>query len=99
MPQSSEACDIPNCDRTPVTPETPRLDTRRQVRPKDRTDNFREGPIITLASNVTEEYGSTPAPAAFSFSAAGGWLYTDWSDVSIYLFAKLSPVNDDDVKL
>lgn len=88
MPSSSEACDIPNCDRKAVTPETPRLDTRRQVHPKDRIDNFREGPIITLATNVTEEYGSTPAPAAYSFSAAGGWLYTDWSDVS---FIQISP--------
>lgn len=83
MPPSNEACDIPNCDRTAVTPETPRLDTRRQVRPKDRTDHFRDGPIITLATNMTEEYGTTPAPAAYSFSAAGGWLYTEWSDVSV----------------
>lgn len=82
MPTSSEACDIPNCDRTAVTPEAPRLDTKRQVRPRDRIENFRDGPIITLATNLSEEYHPTLAPAAYSFSAAGGWLYTDWSDVS-----------------
>lgn len=80
MPPSSEPCDIPNCDGTAVTPAVPRLDSRRQVRPKDRTDTFREGPVISLTTNLTEnDVISTPAPA-YNFNAGDGWLYTEWSE-------------------
>ncbi|PZC83847.1 hypothetical protein B5X24_HaOG207004 [Helicoverpa armigera] len=79
MPPSSEMCDIPNCDGTAATTSIPRLDARRQVRPKDRTDTFREGPVISLATNLTDnDIGTTPAPS-YSHSAGGGWLYTEWS--------------------
>lgn len=79
MPPSSKPCDIPNCDRSANAPSIPRLDARRQVRPKDTTETFRQGPVITLSSNVTE---ITSAPTLnYSFSSAGGWLYTDWSEV------------------
>lgn len=81
MPPSSESCDIPNCDRSVTAPSIPRLDARRQVRPKDNTETFRQGPVITLASNVTDVIAPTPSPS-YSFSAAGGWLYTEWSEVS-----------------
>lgn len=82
MPPSSELCDIPNCDGTAATTSVPRLDARRQVRPKDRTDNFREGPVISLATNFTDnDIGTTPAPS-YSHNAGGGWLYTEWSQVS-----------------
>ncbi|KAI5635119.1 ADAM-TS spacer 1 domain-containing protein [Phthorimaea operculella] len=80
MPPSSEACDIPNCDGTPIVRNSPRLDARRQVRPKDRIDAFRDGPVITLASNVTENEISPTLSPSYSFSAAGGWLYTEWSE-------------------
>ncbi|XP_072942469.1 ADAMTS-like protein 4 isoform X2 [Epargyreus clarus] len=80
MPTSKELCDIPNCDGSAVTVNLPRLDTRRQVRPKDRTDTFREGPVISVAANATEnELSPIPEPA-YSFTAAGGWLYTEWSE-------------------
>ncbi|XP_026742853.1 thrombospondin type-1 domain-containing protein 4-like [Trichoplusia ni] len=80
MPPSSELCDIRNCDGTPATTIAPRLDARRQVRPKDRTDTFKEGPIISLATNLSDtDVGTTVAPS-YSFSAGGGWLYTEWSE-------------------
>ncbi|XP_063626551.1 thrombospondin type-1 domain-containing protein 4-like isoform X1 [Cydia splendana] len=80
MPPSSELCDIPNCDGT-VTTETPRPDTRRQVRPRDRTDSFHDGPIISLARNASDnEIGPTLSQQAFSHSGGGGWLYTEWSE-------------------
>lgn len=83
MPPSSELCDIPNCDGTAVTSSVPRLDSRRQVRPKDRfdrTDTFRADTIISLTSNLTDnDVVATPAPS-YSFAAAGGWLYTEWSE-------------------
>lgn len=85
MPPSSELCDIPNCDGTAVTSSIPRLDSRRQVRPRDhvdRVDTFREGPVISLATNLTDNDVITPAPF-YSFTAAGGWLYTEWSEVRI----------------
>ncbi|VVC98006.1 unnamed protein product [Leptidea sinapis] len=53
MPPNSEPCDIPNCDGSAIS-NTPRLDARRQVRPKDHTETFREGPIISLATNVSD---------------------------------------------
>ncbi|XP_014365887.2 thrombospondin type-1 domain-containing protein 4 isoform X2 [Papilio machaon] len=82
MPPSSEPCDIPNCDGTAVKTNTEaRLDARRQVRPKDRTETFREGPVISLAANVTEnEVTPTMDSSSFSYSAPGGWLYTEWSE-------------------
>lgn len=81
MPPSSELCDIPNCDGT-VTTDAPRPDTRRQVRPRDRTDTFRDGPVISLARNVTDnEIGPTLSQQSFSHTGAGGWLYTEWSEV------------------
>lgn len=83
MPPSSERCNVPNCDGSVTTTALPRLDSRRQVRPKDRTDHFREGPVITLATNLTDnEITSTP-PTSYSFSAGGGWLYTEWSEASM----------------
>ncbi|XP_028169904.1 A disintegrin and metalloproteinase with thrombospondin motifs 9-like [Ostrinia furnacalis] len=81
MPPSSEPCDIPNCDGTPVAPaESPRLDTRRQVRPKDRTDAFHDGPVISLATNFTENDVTPAMSLNYNFNAAGGWLYTEWSE-------------------
>ncbi|XP_068620174.1 ADAMTS-like protein 4 isoform X2 [Battus philenor] len=81
MPPSSEPCDIPNCDGTAVATNTEsRLDSRRQVRPKDRTDSFREGPVISLAANNTENEVSPYIEPSYSYTAAGGWLYTEWSE-------------------
>ncbi|XP_049876741.1 thrombospondin type-1 domain-containing protein 4-like [Pectinophora gossypiella] len=80
MPPSNEPCDIPNCDGTPLTTVSPRLDARRQVRPNDRIDSFREGPVISLANNSTENEISPTLGPSYSFSAAGGWLHTEWSE-------------------
>lgn len=94
MPPSSEPCDIPNCDGTAATTISPR-DTRRQVRPRDRTDTFREGPVISIASNSSDNEVSPAFEHSYSFSAAGGWLYTEWSEVFIILgsFPLLSFLN------
>lgn len=86
MPPNTESCNIPNCDGTAVTPTVPRLDTRRQVRPKDRTDTFREGPVITLATNLSDDFAPSTAAPNYTFSGAGGWLYTEWSTVISFLF-------------
>lgn len=85
MPSNTEACNIPNCDGTAVTPDIPRLDARRQVRPRDRTDAFREGPVITLATNLSYDISSSTQAPNFTFSGAGGWLYTEWSTVSNFI--------------
>ena len=82
MPPNKEVCEIPNCDGTrPSTDHSPRLDARRQVRPDDRVDAFREGPVLALAANVSDNELSPVQEAKYSFSAAGGWLYTEWSQV------------------
>ncbi|CAG5049254.1 unnamed protein product [Parnassius apollo] len=80
MPPSSKPCNIPNCDGTAATTAESRFDSRRQVRPKDRTETFREGPIISLAANATENEVSATIKPSFSHSTAGGWLYTEWSE-------------------
>ncbi|XP_026494042.2 thrombospondin type-1 domain-containing protein 4-like [Vanessa tameamea] len=80
MPPSEEACEIPNCDGKPASEVSPRLDARRQVRPNDRVDTFREGPVISLASNVSDNEINLTHEPKYSFTAAGGWLYTEWSE-------------------
>ncbi|KAL0820477.1 hypothetical protein ABMA28_006343 [Loxostege sticticalis] len=82
MPPSSEPCNIPNCDGSPTAPvaDAPRPDARRQVRPKDRTDAFHDGPVISLATNVTDNEVTPAMSPNYSFNAAGGWLYTEWSE-------------------
>ncbi|CAH2984523.1 unnamed protein product [Chilo suppressalis] len=80
MPASSEPCNIPNCDGSTVAADSPRLDTRRQVRPKDRTDAFHDGPVISLANNVTDNELVPAISPNYSYNAAGGWLYTEWSE-------------------
>ncbi|XP_050674394.1 ADAMTS-like protein 4 isoform X2 [Leptidea sinapis] len=79
MPPNSEPCDIPNCDGSAIS-NTPRLDARRQVRPKDHTETFREGPIISLATNVSDNDVSPSSGPSYTFTGAGGWLYTEWSE-------------------
>lgn len=82
MPPSKELCDVPNCDGTPANANiSPRLDARRQIRPHDHIDSFREGPVISLATNVSDNEISPLEEPKYSFSAAGGWLYTEWSQV------------------
>ncbi|XP_039759355.1 thrombospondin type-1 domain-containing protein 4-like isoform X2 [Pararge aegeria] len=80
MPPSKEVCDVPNCDGTPNSGNLPRLDARRQVRPNDHVDTFREGPVLSLLSNVSDSDISSIQDNKFSFSSAGGWLYTEWSE-------------------
>ncbi|XP_045522830.1 thrombospondin type-1 domain-containing protein 4-like [Pieris brassicae] len=81
MPPSSEPCEVPNCDGTSEAKDekTPRLDARRQIRTREHTDTFREGPVISLASNISENEVSPTLGPSYSFTAAGGWLYTEWS--------------------
>ncbi|KAI5635123.1 ADAM-TS spacer 1 domain-containing protein [Phthorimaea operculella] len=73
-PSTTDTCNIPDCIRN--TPEV-YLD-RRLIRPRDRpiTDTFRAGPVYTITVNDTE---SDLGPE-YTFSAAAGWLYTDWSE-------------------
>ncbi|KAL4715045.1 hypothetical protein ACJJTC_003196 [Scirpophaga incertulas] len=80
MPASNEPCDIPNCDGSTSNAESPRLDARRQVRPKDRTEAFHDGPVISLANNYTDNDMTPTISSNYNFNAAGGWLYTDWSE-------------------
>ncbi|XP_059060914.1 thrombospondin type-1 domain-containing protein 4-like [Achroia grisella] len=80
MPSTSESCDIPNCDGTAVKSATPRLDARRNIRPNDGTDTFRDGPVISLVSNASENDITPTMSTNYSFSASGGWLYTEWSE-------------------
>lgn len=85
MPPSKEVCNVPNCDGTQNTGIAPRLDARRQVRPNDHVDTFREGPILSLVSNVSDNEISSMQDKKFSFSAGGGWLHTEWSEVIMCL--------------
>lgn len=48
------------------------------MRPQDHTDTFRDGSLYTVAVNSTD----VDLGPEYSFSAAAGWLYTDWSEVS-----------------
>lgn len=82
MPPSSEVCDIPSCDGTNLPNDVPRPDARRQVK-KDRIDAFRDGPVISLAANSSENEIGSNIERSFSHSGAGGWLYTEWSEVDI----------------
>nr|XP_032519518.1 thrombospondin type-1 domain-containing protein 4-like [Danaus plexippus plexippus] len=80
MPPSKEPCDIPNCDGTARTDSTPRLDGRRHVNPYDRVDAFHETkPKVTLANNVSAIEVHPKHESKYTHSAAGGWLYTEWS--------------------
>lgn len=85
MPPSKEVCNVPNCDGTQNTGSAPRLDARRQVRPNDHVDTFREGPILSLVSNVSDIEISSVQDNKYSFSAGGGWLHTEWSEVIMCL--------------
>lgn len=85
MPPSKELCNIPNCDGQTAAESSPRLDARRQVRLNDRIDTFREGPVISLATNITDNEIKHTQEPKYSFSAAGGWLYTEWSEVIIIM--------------
>lgn len=78
MPSRSEPCDVPNCDGTTSNMEGPKPDTRRQVRP--HVETFRDSPIYESA-NTTDNEINNPGfdQSAYTHSAAGGWLYTEWS--------------------
>lgn len=89
MPPSKEPCDIPNCDGTARTDSTPRLDGRRHVNPYDRVDAFHETkPKVTLANNVSAIEVHPKHESKYTHSAAGGWLYTEWSQVKHFLIKK-----------
>ncbi|GBP09805.1 ADAMTS-like protein 4 [Eumeta japonica] len=80
MPASSEPCDVPNCDGSPSVVAAARPDTRRQVRVGDGTDNFRDSPVYQFAVNTSDNDIASVLGPEYAFSAAGGWLYTDWSE-------------------
>lgn len=50
---------------------------QKRVKPGEHTDTFREGPIYTVSINDSD----IEISPKYSFSAAGGWLYTEWSEV------------------
>ncbi|KAJ8717888.1 hypothetical protein PYW07_005818 [Mythimna separata] len=74
-PPTSEKCNIPDCDK-PSADEVRQVSTKRVTRPREHTDTFREGPVYTVAVNDTE----LDVGPEYTFSAAAGWLYTDWSE-------------------
>lgn len=85
MPPSTEVCDIPNCDGTSVNSETPRPDTKRQVRTRDHTETFKDNPVYQSANSSENEVSAhVEGSNSYSFSATGGWLYTEWSEVSLF---------------
>lgn len=47
------------------------------MKPRDHTETFRDGPVYTVAVNSSD----LDLGPEYSFSAAAGWLYTDWSEV------------------
>lgn len=60
-------------------PRTPKkIDSTRIFRPIEETDTFREGPVYTVSVN-----GSDDLEPQHKFSAVAGWLYTEWSQVSV----------------
>ncbi|XP_012552013.1 thrombospondin type-1 domain-containing protein 4 isoform X2 [Bombyx mori] len=73
-PPTTEMCNIPNCDDLSLGPVR-RIESKR-TRNKELTDTFREGPVYTVSINTTE---SEIGPE-YSFNAAAGWLYTEWSE-------------------
>lgn len=74
-PPTTEMCNIPSCDDLSLGPVR-RIESKR-TRNKELTDTFREGPVYTVSINTTE---SEIGPE-YSFNAAAGWLYTEWSEV------------------
>ncbi|XP_050550580.1 thrombospondin type-1 domain-containing protein 4 [Spodoptera frugiperda] len=74
-PTTSEKCVIPDCDKV-IGGEVRQILSKRVTKQKDHTDNFREGPVYTVAVNSTD-FDVGPE---YSFSPAAGWLYTDWSE-------------------
>lgn len=51
----------------------------KRVKPREHTDSFRDGPVYTVAVNSSD----LDIGPEYSFNAAAGWLYTDWSEVSM----------------
>ncbi|KOB68038.1 putative thrombospondin repeat protein 1, partial [Operophtera brumata] len=72
-PPTIDKCDIPNCDDV-STGEVRHIEPR--TRPREHTDTFRDGPVYTVAVNRSD----IDIGPEYSFSAAAGWLYTDWSE-------------------
>ncbi|XP_072943030.1 thrombospondin type-1 domain-containing protein 4-like [Epargyreus clarus] len=72
-PPTTESCNIPDCPTN--SGEVRQVESKRH-RPRDRIDTFREGPVYTISVN-SSDYDIGPE---YSFSAAAGWLYTDWSE-------------------
>ncbi|KAF9424823.1 hypothetical protein HW555_000124 [Spodoptera exigua] len=66
---------FPDCDKG-IGGEVRQILSKRVTKPRDHTDNFREGPVYTVAVNSTD-FDVGPA---YSFSPTAGWLYTDWSE-------------------
>lgn len=73
-PPTTENCNVPNCNEFDGG-EVRQISSKRIPRPREHTDNFRAGPIFTLAVNSTD-FDIGPE---YSLSTTTGWLYTDWS--------------------
>lgn len=74
-PQAKEVCQIPDCF-TYAAEHKEVIQAKRKS--KAAIDNFESGPIYTVTVNTTDDN--------YSFSAAGGWLYTEWSEVSLFRY-------------
>ncbi|KAM3963267.1 ADAMTS-like protein 4 isoform 1-T1 [Aphomia sociella] len=76
-PATSEPCAIPDC--TPsfeVGTSDVTFKSKSAIYPREQTDNFRDGPVYTVAANSSD----IDVEPAYTFNAAAGWLYTDWTE-------------------
>ncbi|CAG9123819.1 unnamed protein product [Plutella xylostella] len=78
-PETIQNCEIPNCNNTDVevnSESIEEIDTSRFNGRRIQTDNFRDGPVYTVSVNNSDDV----IGPEYSYSAAGGWLFTDWSE-------------------
>ncbi|CAB3256975.1 unnamed protein product [Arctia plantaginis] len=74
-PSTSEECNIPDCNEVNGG-EVRQITSKRILRPREHTENFKAGPVYTIAVNST----NFDVGPEYSVSATAGWLYTEWSE-------------------
>ncbi|XP_052755771.1 thrombospondin type-1 domain-containing protein 4-like [Galleria mellonella] len=72
-PPTTEPCNIPDC--LPSTSDIT-FKSKSALLPRENTDAFRDGPVYTVAANSTD----IDIGPEYTFNAAAGWLYTDWTE-------------------
>ncbi|KAJ0174140.1 hypothetical protein K1T71_010286 [Dendrolimus kikuchii] len=73
-PATTEQCNVPDCNQF-QSGEVRRIEPKR-VRTRDHTEHFHDGPVYSLSVNSSD----MDIGPEYTFSAAAGWLYTDWSE-------------------